>query len=77
MYQDAQLFAMYHSKIDESDKIDIITSLENEKGVCRVLFSTITFGMGVDIPNIRTIIHYGPCSDVDDYVQETGRVGRD
>ena len=71
------LFAMYHSKIDESDKMDILTSLRNEKGVCRVLFSTIAFGMGVDIPNIRTIIHYGPSSDVDDYVQEAGRAGRD
>ena len=54
-----RLFAMYHSKVDESDKKDILTSLRNENGVCRVLFSTIAFGMGVDIPNIRTVIHCG------------------
>ena len=65
---------MYQSKIDESDK-NILTSLKNEKGVCRVLFSTIAFGMGVDIPNIRTVIHCGPSSDTDDYVQEAGRAG--
>ena len=47
-----RLFAMYHSKISESDKKGILTSLKNEKGVCRVLFSTIAFGMGVDVPNI-------------------------
>lgn len=71
------LFAMYHSKVDESDKKDILTSLRNENGVCRVLFSIIAFGMGVDIPNIRTVIRYGPSTDVDDYVQEAGRTGRD
>ena len=72
-----RLFAMYHSKIDESDKEEILKSLKNEHGVCRVLFSTIAFGMGVDIPNIRFVIHYGPSTDVDDYVQEAGRAGRD
>lgn len=72
-----RLFAMYHSKIDESDKKDILMSLKNENGVCRVLFSTIAFGMGVDIPNIRTVIHYGPSTDIDDYLQEAGRAGRD
>ena len=33
--------------------------------------------MGVNIPNIRIVIHYGPSSDVDDYFQESGRAGRD
>ena len=33
--------------------------------------------MGVDVPNIRTVIHYGPSSDTDDYVQEAERAGRD
>ena len=47
---------MYHSKIDESDRKDILTSLKNEKGVCIVLFSTIAFGMGVDVPNTHLVI---------------------
>lgn len=33
--------------------------------------------MGVDIPNVRTVIHFGPSSDIDDYFQECGRAGRD
>ena len=33
--------------------------------------------MGIDIANIRTVIHYGPSSDIDDYLQESGRAGRD
>ena len=35
------------------------------------------FGMGIDIPDIWTVIYYGPSSDVDDYIQEAGRAGRD
>ena len=33
--------------------------------------------MGVDVPNVCTVIHFGPASDVDDYFQESGRAGRD
>ena len=33
--------------------------------------------MGIDVPNVRTIIHFGPSSDVDDYFQECGRAGHD
>ena len=72
-----RLFAMYHSKIEKSDKRKILLSLRDEDGVCRVLFSTIAFGMGVNISNIRYVIHYGPSTDIDDYVQEAGRAGRD
>lgn len=33
--------------------------------------------MGVNIPNIRTVIHFGPPRDLEDYMQEIGRAGRD
>jgi superfamily II DNA helicase RecQ len=33
--------------------------------------------MGVDIPNVRTVIHLGPYADMDDYFQESGLAGRD
>ena len=43
----------------------------------RVMFSTNAFGMGVNKPDIRGIIHCGYSKSVDSYVQEAGRAGRD
>ena len=69
-----RLFAMFHSRVDDQDKKTIMSSVKD--GSCRVIFSTIAFGMGVDIADIHMIIHYGPSKDVDDYLQESGRGGR-
>ena len=33
--------------------------------------------MGIDVPDIHLVIHYGPPSDVNDYLQEAGTTGRD
>ena len=72
-----QLFAMFHACIDDDKKKAILKSLLSNKGTCQVVFYTIAFGMGVDVPDVRTIIHYGPLTDVDDCFQESGRAGRD
>ena len=53
-----RLFAMYHARIDDSDKGEILSSLKDPNGKCRLLFCTVAFGMGVNIPDIRYIIHY-------------------
>ena len=43
----------------------------------RVVIATVAFGMGLDSPNIRRIIHWGAPADTESYIQETGRAGRD
>ncbi len=43
----------------------------------RLVIATTAFGMDIDCPDIRTIIHWGMPSSVEEYVQETGRSGRD
>ena len=37
----------------------------------------VAFAMGIDVPNIHTVLHWGPPSDLEGYVQESGLGGMD
>lgn len=58
-------------------KEQILQELGQSCSKLRVVFATIAMGMGVDIPSIRNIIHIGSPRTVKEYMQETGRAGRD
>ncbi len=60
-----------------SVKRNITESFTQKNGNLRVVFATTAFSMGLDSPDIRSIYHWGPPSDFESYLQETGRGGRD
>ena len=72
-----RLFAMFHSKTDDDVKSTVLKSFTEEKGHIRILFCTIAFGMGIDVKGLHEILHLGPSSEIEDYLQESGRAGRD
>lgn len=63
----------YHGKCeDKQERLNAFWRGEFDIMVC-----TNAFGLGVDIPDIRLVIHHSPLMGLDDYVQEVGRAGRD
>ena len=68
---------MYHRSIDNDSAQRIIEDFKKKDSEIRCLFSTIAFGMGIQIPDIRMVIHWGVPKSLLAYWQEVGRAGRD
>ncbi len=65
----------YHAGLSKCEREGLEKWFSNTKD--GVLVTTCAFGMGVDVKSIRTVIHYNLPKTVEEYLQESGRAGRD
>jgi ATP-dependent DNA helicase RecQ len=66
---------VYHSKLQKADRDRVHDHFMSEN--VRVVVATNAFGLGIDKPNIRFVIHYDLPGSIEAYTQEAGRAGRD
>jgi len=67
--------AGYHAGLDDARRREVQEAFMTEK--IRAIVATNAFGMGIDKPNVRLVIHYAMPGTLEAYYQEAGRAGRD
>ena len=66
---------LYHAGLSGRQRHDAMTAFLD--GSARVIAATVAFGMGIDKPDVRWVLHADPPPSLDAYYQEFGRAGRD
>ena len=66
--------AYFHAGMNAEERQEVYNSYKS--GKTYILLATKAFGMGMDIPNIHYVYHFGPSGTLEDYLQEVGRAGR-
>jgi ATP-dependent DNA helicase RecQ len=67
--------AYFHGDMTSNEKLDVIRRFKT--GELLTVFATSAFGMGIDIPDIRGVVHYLLTESAEQYYQQIGRAGRD
>ncbi|KAI4461674.1 dna helicase recq family member [Holotrichia oblita] len=66
---------IYHAGLTIKQRKDVHENFVRDK--VSVIIATVAFGMGIDKPDVRNVVHYGAARDMESYYQEVGRAGRD
>jgi ATP-dependent DNA helicase RecQ len=66
---------LYHAGLSGRERHEAMTAFLD--GSARIIAATVAFGMGIDKPDVRWVVHDDPPPSLDEYYQEFGRAGRD
>lgn len=69
------LAVAYHSKLEHAERAKSHTLFIHDHAT--VMVATLGYGMGIDKPDVRLVIHWGPPKSTEAYYQQSGRAGRD
>lgn len=67
--------APYHAGLTDDVRRKVLLAFLRDR--VRVVVATTAFGMGIDKPDVRRVLHWGPSRTLEGYYQEAGRAGRD
>jgi ATP-dependent DNA helicase RecQ len=67
--------SLYHAGLSATARHEAMTAFLD--GSARIIAATVAFGMGIDKPDVRWVLHADPPVSLDAYYQELGRAGRD
>ncbi len=73
--EDGHTALFYHGGMEAEDRLIVETRFSREDGL--IVVATVAFGMGIDKPDIRWVVHADLPKSIEAYYQEIGRAGRD